>query len=529
MRVGPSFCASRYRGGEWRGSIRSCCGAVHCSLLRCRSSLGVTSSAGGAQQHARPQARAFSRAAARLARALVAPRSRWCARLRRRRLGRADALRQADGSPLHRPRRSARPHGRRSRNGLAPRRGAARAGRAARRRLPDRRRARPGLGARVRPRRRRQRSSPYRFLFPGYTLVAYDDRGTGDSGLLDCPALQRAIDRRHRAGRCRRPARRRSGRSATSTAPADHAEDLEAVRQALGFDKVALFGVSYGTKLAMAYALAHPDHVERMLLDSVLPPEPPDPYQANVLRACRRRSTAFCSDGGCRAATSNFAGDVVAAREQARGETAQRQGRRSRTGDEDGHDRRRRPALDHRRRRPEPGPRSRAAGRRQGRARRQHAAAAPPRRPAERQRLETVDRAQLRRCTRRPSATTARSRGRRTRRRGRAQRSSRPRSRPCRRAASGRSGRGRRGSATPTSASTGRARPAAPRSAPGRFPNVPVLAVSGGFDMRTPTAGAPSVVARFPQGKLLVVPGIGHSTRRPPTSPAAPRVRCTRG
>jgi len=41
---------------------------------------------------------------------------------------------------------------------------------------------------------------------------------------------------------------------------------------------------------------------------------------------------------------------------------------------------------------------------------------------------------------------------------------------------------------------------------------VPVLAVSGGFDMRTPTEGAAAVVARFPQGKLLVVPGIGHST-----------------
>jgi hypothetical protein len=44
------------------------------------------------------------------------------------------------------------------------------------------------------------------------------------------------------------------------------------------------------------------------------------------------------------------------------------------------------------------------------------------------------------------------------------------------------------------------------------LPNVPVLAVSGGFDMRTPTAGAQSVVSRFPQGQLLVVPGIGHST-----------------
>jgi hypothetical protein len=29
--------------------------------------------------------------------------------------------------------------------------------------------------------------------------------------------------------------------------------------------------------------------------------------------------------------------------------------------------------------------------------------------------------------------------------------------------------------------------------------------------MRTPTAGAQSVIAQFPQGKLVVVPGIGHS------------------
>jgi hypothetical protein len=39
-----------------------------------------------------------------------------------------------------------------------------------------------------------------------------------------------------------------------------------------------------------------------------------------------------------------------------------------------------------------------------------------------------------------------------------------------------------------------------------------VLAVSGGFDMRTPTAGATNLIARFPQGQLLVVPGVGHDT-----------------
>jgi hypothetical protein len=43
------------------------------------------------------------------------------------------------------------------------------------------------------------------------------------------------------------------------------------------------------------------------------------------------------------------------------------------------------------------------------------------------------------------------------------------------------------------------------------LPDVPVLAVSGGFDMRTPVASAQAVVSRFRQGRLIVVDGVGHS------------------
>jgi hypothetical protein len=61
---------------------------------------------------------------------------------------------------------------------------------------------------------------------------------------------------------------------------------------------------------------------------------------------------------------------------------------------------------------------------------------------------------------------------------------------------------------------------------PGPLPDVPLLAMSGGFDMRTPTAGAASIVARFPQGRLLVVPGVGHSvTTADPSACAALAVR----
>jgi hypothetical protein len=44
----------------------------------------------------------------------------------------------------------------------------------------------------------------------------------------------------------------------------------------------------------------------------------------------------------------------------------------------------------------------------------------------------------------------------------------------------------------------------------GPLPNVPMLALSGGVDMRTPTASAVAVARQFPQGHVLVVPGVGH-------------------
>jgi hypothetical protein len=46
---------------------------------------------------------------------------------------------------------------------------------------------------------------------------------------------------------------------------------------------------------------------------------------------------------------------------------------------------------------------------------------------------------------------------------------------------------------------------------PGPLPNVPVLAVNGGFDLRTPAANAAAVISAFPQGQLVTVPGVGHS------------------
>lgn len=49
-------------------------------------------------------------------------------------------------------------------------------------------------------------------------------------------------------------------------------QDLETLRQALGVDKLVLFGHSFGTVVAMMYYQAHPDHVAGMVLAGSSPP-----------------------------------------------------------------------------------------------------------------------------------------------------------------------------------------------------------------------------------------------------------------
>jgi pimeloyl-ACP methyl ester carboxylesterase len=152
----------------------------------------------------------------------------------------------------------------------------------------------------------------FRDQFPGYTLIAFDPRGTGASGVLRCPALQ--------AEPSASPAREQAlvARCATEIGPSrsfystrDHADDIDAVRAALGADKIALWGTSYGTQLSVAYALTYPLHVERLLLDSVADPAGRDPFSLDDLRELPKGLAELCPRTSCRAATRNFVSEVV--------------------------------------------------------------------------------------------------------------------------------------------------------------------------------------------------------------------------
>jgi len=148
--------------------------------------------------------------------------------------------------------------------------------------------------------------------YPGYTLIAFDPRGTGRSGLLRCPELQAdpfaALTRvQALVAKCGTEIGARRDFYSTR----DHADDIDAVRRALGVDKIALEGTSYGTQLSVAYALTYPSHVERLILDSVADPAGRDPFALDDLQQMPKGLASLCSGGLCRAATSNFVGELV--------------------------------------------------------------------------------------------------------------------------------------------------------------------------------------------------------------------------
>ena len=128
----------------------------------------------------------------------------------------------------------------------------------------------------------------------GRDVVTFDQRGTGKSQLLRCPELERVVLLSRYADAAERCAQRlgdRRGLYRTS----DSVEDMEAVRQAIGVDRIAIYGASYGTKVALAYAARYPEHVERLILDSVVTLDGPDPLYRDTFAALARVTRASCA------------------------------------------------------------------------------------------------------------------------------------------------------------------------------------------------------------------------------------------
>ena len=80
---------------------------------------------------------------------------------------------------------------------------------------------------------------------------------------------------------------------------ADSVADIEAIRVAGGYEKLVLYGTSYGTKVAEEYAQDYPGHVEALVLDSVVPPNGPDPLNRATFAAVPRILRQLCARRAC--------------------------------------------------------------------------------------------------------------------------------------------------------------------------------------------------------------------------------------
>ena len=129
-------------------------------------------------------------------------------------------------------------------------------------------------------------------------IVLVDLRGTGDSGPLNCPAsadlsgMMALLE----------PARVRDCAAALHADPRQYTHtqslaDLDEVRRRLGYERINLWGGSWGTRAAWLYAAMHPAAVRTVVLDGAVPFAQPFPASASrdgqraldlLIRSCER-------------------------------------------------------------------------------------------------------------------------------------------------------------------------------------------------------------------------------------------------
>lgn len=147
-------------------------------------------------------------------------------------------------------------------------------------------------------------------------LVVFDQRGTG-ANALDCPIAARASKFEDYVQDCAAEL----GAARSYYTSKDSALDLDAVREAIGVDKVTVFGVSYGTYVAQLYARLFPTHTASLVLDSVVSATGVDPFLRSNFTSISRTLAANCAKKLCRGITKSPYGDLkrLTARVRAKG------------------------------------------------------------------------------------------------------------------------------------------------------------------------------------------------------------------
>ena len=124
-------------------------------------------------------------------------------------------------------------------------------------------------------------------------LILIDNRGTGESGAINCAALQSYVgDQVTNVGDVRSAARR-------------HRRRLRLRQRGRGHDrrcstrcrstKINLYGDSYGTFFGQTFAVRHPERLRSLILDAAYPIEGGDPWYRDSARAMRQAFRLACA------------------------------------------------------------------------------------------------------------------------------------------------------------------------------------------------------------------------------------------
>jgi len=143
-------------------------------------------------------------------------------------------------------------------------------------------------------------------------VVLIDQRGTGESSPLRCEALELEFPRDsmypvEMVERCRETLARHADLAQYTTANA--AADVDAVRAALGYSTIDLFGLSYGTRLALTYLRLHPEHTRAVALAGTLGDGKKMPlwHARNAQEVLDRLFAQCAADPACHGAFPNLA------------------------------------------------------------------------------------------------------------------------------------------------------------------------------------------------------------------------------
>lgn len=116
-------------------------------------------------------------------------------------------------------------------------------------------------------------------LRTNHDLVFVDQRGTGSSHPLRCdlygplptpPQVLAALFPAHALGECRKRLSASADLGAYNTDEA--ADDMDAIRSALGYRRIALWGVSYGSEFVLDYIRRHGTRVQSAVVEDIAPP-----------------------------------------------------------------------------------------------------------------------------------------------------------------------------------------------------------------------------------------------------------------